>query len=48
MKGTTSSEKQAQQLELEILEYHTRALATQKGIIELEKQLTNSNLQCEN
>jgi AcrR family transcriptional regulator len=48
IKGTTSSEKHAQQLELEILEYHTRALATEKGIIELEKQLTNSNLQCEN
>lgn len=44
IKGTTSSEKESQQLELEILEYHTRALATAKGIIELEKQLQNPNL----
>ncbi|RED25155.1 TetR family transcriptional regulator [Flavobacterium cutihirudinis] len=36
---TTVSEKEAQQIELEALEYHTRAMATQKGILELEKQL---------
>lgn len=39
----TSSEKEAQKLELEALEYHTRAMATQEGIIELEKQLQNTN-----
>ena len=36
---TTVSEREAQQIELEALEYHTRAMATEKGIIELEKQL---------
>ncbi|MGO4772756.1 TetR/AcrR family transcriptional regulator [Flavobacterium sp. W22_SRS_FK3] len=36
---TTVSEKEAQQVELEALEYHTRAMATAKGILELEKQL---------
>jgi hypothetical protein len=36
---TTVSEKEAQIMELEALEYHTRAMATEKGIIELEKQL---------
>lgn len=39
--GTTSSEKESQKLELEALEYHTRAMATPSGIIELEKQLQN-------
>jgi AcrR family transcriptional regulator len=39
--GTTSSEKESQKLELEALEYHTRAMATASGIIELEKQLQN-------
>jgi hypothetical protein len=39
----TSSEKEAQKLELEALEYHTRAMATQTGIIELEKHLQNPN-----
>lgn len=39
----TSSEKEAQKLELEALEYHTRAMATQEGILELEKQLQNPN-----
>lgn len=39
----TSSEKEAQKLELDALEYHTRAMATQAGITELEKQLHNSN-----
>ena len=37
----TSSERESQQIELEILEYHTRAMATSAGIIELEKQLLN-------
>lgn len=36
---TTISEKETQKLELALLEYHTRALATPKGVIELEKQL---------
>lgn len=35
----TVSEKEAQKMELEALEYHTRAMATPAGIIELEKQL---------
>jgi hypothetical protein len=39
----TSSEKEAQKLELDALEYHTRAMATPAGITELEKQLHNSN-----
>jgi hypothetical protein len=38
---TTVSEKETQKLELEALEYHTRAMATSKGVIELEKQLLN-------
>jgi AcrR family transcriptional regulator len=42
--GTTSSEKEAQELELEALEYHTRAMATLNGIIELEKQLQNPTI----
>ena len=37
--ATTVSEREAQKIELEALEYHTRAMATEKGIIELEKQL---------
>lgn len=40
----TRSEKEAQQLELEALEYHTRAMSTLAGIIELEKQLQNANI----
>ena len=36
---TTVSEREAQKIELEALEYHTRAMATEKGILELEKQL---------
>ncbi|MRX39146.1 TetR family transcriptional regulator [Flavobacterium sp. LC2016-23] len=35
----TVSEREAQQIELEALEYHTRAMATPEGILELEKQL---------
>lgn len=42
--GNTISEKEAQHLELEALEYHTRAMATLAGIIELEKQLENHNI----
>lgn len=40
---TTASEKEALELELDALEYHTRALATLAGIIELEKQLQLNN-----
>lgn len=39
----TLLEKEALQLEMEALEYHTRALATPKGIEELEKQLQIHN-----
>lgn len=42
--GNTVSEKEAQQLELDALEYHTRAMATLAGIIELEKHLQNHNI----
>ena len=41
IKEQTSSEKEGQQLELEILEYHTRAIAPPAGLTELEKQLMN-------
>lgn len=41
--GSTSSEKESQKLEFEALEYHTRAMATPIGIVELEKQLQKSN-----
>ena len=44
IKESTSSEKESQNLELEILEYHTRAMATNAGIIELEKQLLNPTI----
>ncbi|GIZ09337.1 TetR/AcrR family transcriptional regulator [Flavobacterium sp. UMI-01] len=40
----TSSEKEAQKLELKALEYHTRAMATPKGLLELEKQMQNQLL----
>ncbi len=43
IKEEISSEKEGQKIELEILEYHTRAMATAEGIIELEKQLQNYN-----
>jgi AcrR family transcriptional regulator len=43
LKEEISSEKEGQKIELEILEYHTRAMATTAGIIELEKQLQNYN-----
>ncbi len=39
----TSSENEAQRIELKALEYHTRAMATEAGIIELEKNLLNTN-----
>ena len=41
IKENISSEKEGQQIELEVLEYHTRAMATPIGVIELEKQLLN-------
>ncbi len=40
----TMSEREASELELKALEYHTRAMATVKGIEELERQLSNPNL----
>jgi AcrR family transcriptional regulator len=40
----TMMEKDAYELELKALEYHTRALATEKGIKELENQLFKSNI----
>ncbi|MGQ7946140.1 TetR/AcrR family transcriptional regulator [Flavobacterium sp. WC2509] len=39
IKENTISEKDSRNLELEALEYHTRAMTTPEGIIELEKQL---------
>jgi len=42
--GKISSEKEANEKELLALEYHTRAMATPEGIIELEKQLINYHL----
>lgn len=41
---TTALEKDSQALELLALEYHTRAIATPKGVEELEKQLKTLNL----
>jgi len=41
----TILERDAYELEGKALEYHTRALATEKGIIELEKHLLNINKQ---
>ena len=40
----TILEKEAQQLELAVLEYHTRAIATPEGVIELENELSNINI----
>jgi AcrR family transcriptional regulator len=40
---TISSEREAYKMETEALEYHTRAMATAAGIIELEKNLSNLN-----
>lgn len=39
IKGNTSSDKEAKILELQALEYHTRAMVTPQGSLELEKQL---------
>ena len=39
IKENTSSEAQARDLELHALDYHTRAMATEKGLAELERQL---------
>lgn len=39
----TQFEKDAAELELKALEYHTRAIASVKGITELEKQLSKLN-----
>jgi len=41
---TTKQESEVFKLEMKALEYHTRAIATPKGIIELEKQLNTSTL----
>jgi AcrR family transcriptional regulator len=40
----TQLESDAYKLEGKALEYHTRAIATPKGILELEKQLVNYNI----
>ena len=40
----TMMEKDAYELEAKALEYHTRAIATEKGIKELENQLFKSNI----
>ena len=40
----TPSEREAYSLEFDALEYHTRAMATEKGITELEKQLLHPNI----
>lgn len=40
----TMSEKEAAELEIKALEYHTRAIATPNGVLELEKHLKNHNL----
>ena len=44
IKESTQSEKESVKIENYALEYHTRAIATSKGIIELEKQLSNLNI----
>ena len=41
IKETTQLESESAKLETHVLEYHTRAMATPKGILELEKQLQN-------
>ncbi len=41
---TTQLKNEVLELEIQALEYHTRAIATPKGISELEKQLANLNL----
>jgi AcrR family transcriptional regulator len=44
IKENTSSERESTKLELQALEYHTRAMATPKGIAELERQLSKTNI----
>lgn len=44
IKENTISERESTKLELQALEYHTRAMATSKGIAELEKQLLKFNI----
>jgi AcrR family transcriptional regulator len=44
IKENTSSERESTKLELQALEYHTRAMATPKGIAELEKQILKTNI----
>lgn len=44
IKENTISERESTKLELQALEYHTRAMATPKGIVELEKQLLKFNI----
>jgi AcrR family transcriptional regulator len=44
IKENTSSERESTKLELQALEYHTRAMATPEGIAELEKQLLKTNI----
>jgi AcrR family transcriptional regulator len=39
-----SSEKESRKIELDALEYHIRAMATPKGVIELEKHLATHHL----
>ena len=43
IKETIQLESESLKLEMQALEYHTRALSTPDGIIELEKQLSNIN-----
>ena len=38
---TTQFESEALKLELDALEYHTRAIASANGVLELETQLSN-------
>lgn len=40
----TIYEKDVRELEIKALEYHTRAIATPKGVTELEKHLQNPNI----
>jgi AcrR family transcriptional regulator len=44
IKENTIAEKEATQLEFEALEYHTRAMATPKGLMELEKQILKATI----
>ncbi len=44
IKENTVTDLEAQKIEVEALEYHTRAMATEKGIIELQIQIQNTNI----